>query len=327
MTIRATRASLPWLSRAVYAAALASSVTLFMAVRTCAEEIAVVDATGRRITIAGSSRIVSIGGATTEILYALGVEDRVVAVDSTSVYPKRALAEKPNVGYMRRLSPEGVLSRSPTLILATEGAGPKDAVAVLEAARVTFVQIPDHSTPEGVIEKINLIAEATGRREQGRCLAAATQADFDALAAQRSRTAKPLRVLYVLSFVNGRPMVAGTDTAADNAIALAGAVNAISGVNGYKPVNDEAVIAAKPDVVVAMERPQQMYAAETVFANPAFAMTLAASHKRFLSMDGQYLLSFGPRTARAVRDLATYLYPEMASGPLPSESGSDGPCL
>ncbi len=82
-----------------------------------------------------TSRIVSIGGAITEILYALGLEQRIVAVDSTSFYPPQALREKPNVGYMRQLSPEGVLGLNPSLILATEGAGPKETVAVLEVCR------------------------------------------------------------------------------------------------------------------------------------------------------------------------------------------------
>src|SRR5215212_9628559 len=65
------------------------------------------DASGRTVTIRDASRIVSIGGAITEILYALGLQQRIVAVDSTSVYPPQAVREKPSVGYMRRLSPEG----------------------------------------------------------------------------------------------------------------------------------------------------------------------------------------------------------------------------
>src|SRR5262245_15288290 len=103
--------------------------------------------------LADASRIVSVGGAATEILYALGLEARVIAVDTTSLYPARALKEKPNVGYMRQLSPEGVLGLAPTLILAAEGSGPKEAVAVLEAAAVPFVQIPDRFTGDGILEK------------------------------------------------------------------------------------------------------------------------------------------------------------------------------
>src|SRR3954447_19880065 len=83
-----------------------------------AEGITVHDARNRDVTIADPARIVSIGGAITEILYALGFEDRLARVDSTTLYPAAALRDKPNVGYMRQLSAEGVLGLNPSLVLA-----------------------------------------------------------------------------------------------------------------------------------------------------------------------------------------------------------------
>ena len=74
------------------------------------------------------------------------------------------------------------------------------------------------------------------------------------MAALRERIARPRKVLFILSFLNGRPMVAGRATAADGIIGLAGALNAVTEYDGYKLINDEAVIAARPDVVLAMER-------------------------------------------------------------------------
>jgi heme transport system substrate-binding protein len=315
------------LSRAALVAVFVSACVFCVTGAAGADVITVRDSAGRTITINNSSRIVSIGGAVTEILYALGLEDRIVAVDTTSVYPERALAEKPNVGYMRQLSAEGVLGLSPTLILASEGAGPANTIAVLEAADIPFVQMRDDNTTEGVVEKIRMVARATGRSHQGECLAHVVRADFDALAVQRARITRPLKVLFVLSFVTDRPMVAGTGTAADSAIRLAGAGNAMADIRGYKLVNDEAIVAAQPDIVVAMQRPRQVYSAETVFARPAFGMTPAANRRGFLSMDGEYLLSFGPRAARAARDLGAYLYPDKVRERLPSERETDGPCL
>ena len=101
-----------------------------------------------------NSRIVSIGGAITEILYALGLEQRVVAVDSHELLPAAGAAEKPNVGYMRALSPEGVLGLNPSLILATEGAGPKEAIAVLRRRSVPSCWCRTSFTGEGILEKI-----------------------------------------------------------------------------------------------------------------------------------------------------------------------------
>jgi iron complex transport system substrate-binding protein len=106
-----------------------------------AQSRTITDAAGRKIEIKDTSRIVSIGGAVTEILYALGLGEKIIAVDSTSTFPSAAL-KKANVGYMRTLSPEGVLKMSPSLVLAIEGSGPPDAIEILEHASVPFVLVP-----------------------------------------------------------------------------------------------------------------------------------------------------------------------------------------
>jgi iron complex transport system substrate-binding protein len=301
------------------AIALASATTLTMPTTASGDAIVVRDAAGQPITIRDNSRIVSIGGAITEILYALGLEQRVVAIDSTSFYPQHALKEKPNVGYMRALSPEGVLGVNPTLILATEGAGPPEAISVLKAARIPFVLVPDRYTGESIVEKIKIVAAAAGNAERGACLVRVVSDDLKALAGVRTRIEKPRKAAFLLSFVNGRAMVAGRNTAADGIIKLAGGVNAIDAFEGYKPLNDEAVIAAKPDFILAMKRDSHPLDAQTVFAHAGFSLTPAAQQKAFVSMNGLYLLGFGPRTAAAARDLATTLYPGLSAGRLPSE--------
>lgn len=298
-----------------------ASLCVLAATPATGNDVTVRDAAGRSVTIKDAGRIVSVGGSVTEILYALGLEQRVVAVDTTSIYPQRAAAEKPNVGYMRQLSAEGVLGLGPSLVLAAEGSGPKGTIAVLEAASVPFVQVPDHFTGEGIVEKIRLIAQATGTVERGECLARLVATDLAALAELRTRIAQPRKALFILSFVNDRPMVAGRATAADGIIKLAGAVNAVTEYEGYKPISDESVTAARPDAVVAMERASYRLDAQTVFGHPAFATTPAAAQKALVSMDGLYLLGFGPRSARAARDLAVALYPSLAREPMPSEGG------
>jgi iron complex transport system substrate-binding protein len=281
--------------------------------------ITIRDAAGRDVTVNDTSRMVSVGGAVTEILYALGLADRIVAIDTTSLYPARALKEKPNVGYMRALSAEGVLGLNPSLVLAIEGAGPKETVAVLEQASVPLVRVPDHYTAEGIVEKVRLIADVAGAHEGGECLAAQVKADLGALEMLRAKITQPKKVLFVLSFLNGKPMVAGRNTAADGIIKLAGGVNAMDAYEGYKQISDEAVIAAGPDTVLSMRRPQDNLDATTVFSNAAFSTTPAAAAKSFVAMDGLYLLGFGPRTAAAARDLASSLYPTLGRDALPSE--------
>jgi iron complex transport system substrate-binding protein len=294
-----------------FAAALVAAVAMAPAARATPAAVA-----------PDASRIVSIGGAITEILYALGLDSRIVAVDSTSLHPPRALRDKPNVGYMRALSAEGVLGLNPSLILAAEGSGPKETVAVLKSAGVPFVLVPDRFTGDGIVEKIRVVAAAAGVARKGECLAKAVAADLGALARLRGEIEHPLRAAFLLSFVGDRAQVAGRATAADGVMTLAGARNAIPGYEGYKPVNDEAIIAAQPDFVFAMQRDSHPLDAKTVFAHPAFALTPAAKRQAFVAMDGLYLLGFGPRTALAARDLAAALYPALPSMKFPSELGA-----
>ena len=275
-------------------------------------EVVVHDARGRDVAIGNTSRIVSIGGAITEIMYALGLQDRIVGIDSTSLYPAKALAEKQNVGYMRQLGAEGILGLNPQLILAIEGSGPKETIDVLENAKVPLVFFPESYSEQGLINKIKLVAHAMDVDARGACLAAAVQNDLTELKKLRDGVKQPARVMFVMSFLNGRAMVAGQKTAANEIIRMAGGVNAVNGFDGYKPVNDEAIVAAKPDVVLTMQRGREPLDAQTVFANPAFALTPAATKKSLIAMDGLYLLGFGPRTAAAARDLAVSLHPDLA---------------
>lgn len=265
---------------------------------------------------ADASRIVAIGGTVTEVLYALGLEDSVVGVDLTSDFPERA-AEKPKVGYMRALSAEGVLALAPTLILAIEDAGPPETIAVLESASVAFVRVPKPGTAGEVADTIRLIADTVGVPDKGAALASAVSADLATVAAMLAEVDARRRAVFVLGLNGGAPLAAGSDTAAADVFALARIDNALAGMQGYKPVSDEAGVAAAPDAVVLMADQTHGLSDDVVLAAPAFAGTPAARDGRLIRVSGSYLLNFGPRTAHAVRDLAAALYPELALPALP----------
>ena len=109
-------------------------------------------------------------------------------------------------------------------------------------------------------------------------------------------------------FRSGRILASGTGTAANGMIELAGAQNAMGVFEGYKQINDEAVIAAAPDVILMISRGENHTAsADEVFGNAALAQTPAGQNKRLIQMDGLYLIGFGPRTGAAVRDLSAAL--------------------
>ena len=254
-------------------------------------------------------RLVTLGGSVTEIAVALGAGDRLVARDSTSTYPASVLA-LPDVGYIRALSPEGVLSVAPDLIVSEAGAGPVGAVDVLTAAGVPFIMVPDDPSASGVLAKIVAVAEALGRVEAGAVLAAEVGKGLAEAEARAGAVTTPQRVLFILSLQGGRVMAGGAGSSAEGIIALAGGVNAATGFQGYKPMTDEAVITAAPDVILMMDREGDLAISDAdVLAQPALAGTPAAVAGRIVRMDGMLLLGFGPRTPDAARLLHDALYP------------------
>ena len=271
---------------------------------------------GNAVAAAASKRIVSIGGAVTEILYALNLQDRIVGVDLTSTFPA-AVSDKPQVGYMRNLSVEGVLSLSPDLVIAIEGAGPPDTIEVLERASVPFVLVPEGYDSASPAAKVRFIAKLLGQVEKGEALATAIEADLRTIDAMRASIEDRRKAIFVLGMSTGAPLAAGGNTAAAGMFALAGIENALSGFDGYKPASDEAAIAAEPDAIVIMSERGHQLTPEIVFSVPAFVGTPAASHQRLIALPGGYLLNFGPRTAHAAHDLAAAIYPEFELPELP----------
>jgi iron complex transport system substrate-binding protein len=254
------------------------------------------------------SRIVAVGGSITEIVYALDKQELLIARDSTSLFPDAALA-LPDFGYMRALSPEGVLSVKPSAILALAGSGPREAVDVLKKASVPYIEVPDHFGHDGILDKIEVVGKAIGAEAEAGKLAQKVDRDLKAAEALTAGIAERKRVLFILSLQDGKILGSGSETAADGIIGLAGGVNAIEGFSGYRQLSDEAVMNAKPDLILMMDRGGDHAATEAqLFAHPAIAATPAGEAKRLVRMNGGYLLGFGPRTADAIRDLAVALY-------------------
>jgi len=260
-----------------------------------------------------AERIVVAGGDLTEIVVALGAGDRIVGVDSTSQHPPE-MQERAQIGYVRQIAPEGVLSLRPDLVIASADAGPAPALDKLRAAGLRIELAPEGDGAESVPAKIAFVGRLLGREAEAAALSQAYRAEMARLAAAVAEvTARP-RVLFVLSIQNGAPLVGGADTSADAMIALAGGVNAATGFAGYKPVGREAVIAAAPEVILMMDgHADSLGGAAAVLARPEMALTPAGGSGRAITMEGLLLLGFGPRTPEAVRRLAALLHPEDAA--------------
>lgn len=260
---------------------------------------------------ARAQRVLAIGGAVTEIVYALGEQDRLVGRDSTSTFPPEATA-LPDVGYIRALSPEGVLSVKPDLILARENNGPREAVEVLKSTGVRWVDVPDEFTLEGIDENITIIARELGVVDKGEALKAKVAADIAEAREHLATVDGKLRVMFVLALTDDKVNASGTNTAASHIIELAGAENVISAFEGYKQISNEAVIEAAPDVILMMNgrgaTADHAAMNALIEAHPALSTTPAVKNGRIVRMDGLLMLGFGPRTGEAITQLAKALY-------------------
>ncbi|RWL18669.1 MAG: hemin ABC transporter substrate-binding protein [Mesorhizobium sp.] len=294
----------PLLKRArVFRTALGAAIGVSLAFATLLPARATEDTE----VFADPSKIAAIGGSITEIVFALGEQDRLVARDSTSRYPE-AVLKLPDVGYMRQLSPEGVLSVNPSGILALHGSGPKEAVDVLKKTSIPFIEVPERYDHEGILEKIHIVGKALGADAKAEALAAEIDAKLKAAEKQTASIKDRKRVLFVLSMQGGKILASGSDTAADGIIKLSGGVNAVDGFSGYKQLSDEAVITARPDVILMMNNAGPAASDDELFANPSILSTPAGAARKVVRMDGGYLLGFGPRTADVIHDLAASLY-------------------
>ncbi|WP_367714857.1 ABC transporter substrate-binding protein [Nitratireductor sp. GISD-1A_MAKvit] len=261
---------------------------------------------------ADTSRLITIGGAITEIVHELGEGDRLIARDRTSTYPPAA-RDLPDIGYMRALSPEGVLSLAPTAILASQGSGPVETMEVLEAADVPLVLVPEGFDSEAIVKKIRIVGAALGVDDKAEALARKVSADLAEAQLEARGRADGMRVLFVLGVRDGRILASGTGTSADGIIRMAGGVNALALFSGFRELSDEAIIGLEPDAVLLMKQSIGGHGRkQEILSHPAISLTPAGKSGKVIEMDGSYLLGFGPRTAAAVRDLAKALHEPAA---------------
>jgi iron complex transport system substrate-binding protein len=253
-------------------------------------------------------RVVAVGGAVTEIVYALGAQDRLVAVDTTSTFPKAA-TKLPSVGYQRALSAEGVLAMAPQAVIGVVEAGPASALAQIRAAGVPLTIVPSEHTLESLRARVRAVADTLGIPEKGEALDRRIVAEWQESAHEVASYHTSPRVLFLLTHAGNSAMVAGEGTAADAMIRLAGGTNAAAGVKGYNPLTAEAVVIAKPNVVlITREGLDTIGGTDAVWTKPGMALTPAAANRRVVAIDALYLLGFGPRTPQAVRELAMQLH-------------------
>jgi iron complex transport system substrate-binding protein len=259
---------------------------------------------------AAQNRIVALNGDITEILFALGAEDRIVAVDASSVYPEAA-GDLPNVGYQGRLSAEGILAFEPDLVIANSDAGPEEVLVQLEAAGVEVVMTSAETTLETPLENIRLIAEIIGAEERGEELAQEVETKIAAAAQRGSELSPSPRVLFLYLGSRQIQFAGGANSASNAMIEGAGGIDAgaEAGFVGFMPFTPEALVTARPDVLIVTERGIAATGGiDEILAIPGIAATPAGINKKIIVFEDLYFLGMGPRTADALMELADQLH-------------------
>jgi iron complex transport system substrate-binding protein len=257
-------------------------------------------------------RVVCIGGALTEIVYTLGAGDRLVGVDTTSVYPSAARA-LPQVGYQRTLSAEGILALTPELVIATTDAGPPAVLRQLRDAGVQVELVPIGYSQQALEEKVRRVAAALRLDARGQLLQQQIADGWRGLQRQIANGGQRPRVLFILAHAGPALMVAGAQTAAHAMIELAGGTNAAGQTTGYKPLNPEALIGSAPEVILITDEGLEAVGGKPrLLAKAGLSQTPAARAGRVISMNALLLLGFGPRTPEAAQQLAQALSQQVA---------------
>ena len=293
---------------------------------------------------ADASRVAVAGGSLVEILYALGEQRHIVAVDRTSNYPEAA-KKLPQIGYVRNISAEGLLSLEPTFVLGEHDTGPPEVVEQLARLGVDMLLVPEQFSVAGIRAKIRCVAAAMGADAAGEALAAsllagvvglredtpgqvaggniATRDMAGKVAGQAAghvagnvagvagnvagKAAPRPRGVVLLGLREGAPIAAGFNTSGQGLLSMAGAVNLMD-FEGWKPVSVEVMAAAGPEFIVIPNRGVQMAGGlQALLEHPALRLTPAARQRRIIAMDGMAMLGFGPRTVRAAAELRARL--------------------
>lgn len=244
-----------------------------------------------------NQRIVTLNGAITEMVFALGHQDKIVATDVTSTYPTSLKVK--DLGHVRSLSIESVMALKPTLILATEKDMSPDLAAKLKASGVKTHIFKQEFSIQGTKNLLKDVASVLGEKN---FTALQTKIDTQ-LKKVKPISAKP-KVLFVYARGAGTLMVAGKNTPVEKMIELAGGQNAVSGFDDFKPLTPEALLSNNPDYILFFDSGlQSLGGVEGALKIEGLSKTKAGKNKNIIAMDGALLSGFGPRVGEGVLEL------------------------
>jgi len=271
----------------------------------------VTDSYGRTVTIEKApERIVSLAPSNTEILFGLGLGDRIIGDTDYCNYPPEA-RNKSRVGSITNVNVEKVIALDPDLIFAAH-LTKKETIDRLDAMGYTVIA-GEPKNASDVFKLIRLMGDVTGERDNATRLLASLNASIGNITRATSGLNDSQKPAVLLIVYTDPIYVAGSDTYGDDLIKMAGGRNIASNVSGYYKMNKEKIIEANPDVIIVTNA-EGMETQHTFFKNASepWMMTLDAVRQgNVYGLDSDTLSKPGPRIATAVELLAKAIHPEL----------------
>lgn len=250
-------------------------------------------------------RIISAGGSITEILDAFELTDRIIAVDTTSVYPPR-VHKLPKVGYFRSLGAEGVLSLEPDLLVVARGAGPQAVLKQIEQAGVPVQQFEQSIyTIDSWESLVRDMGKFFDRKDQAEVLINKTVDAIKISQQTQSYTNGSVNAIALLNSGQRGPTAAGKNTMPALLMQLAGLNNLAGDLEGYKPYSPEMLASQKLDLVLVPSHTiEAMGGIEGVCNEQSIKLAMRGECKVKI-VDALLLLGFGARIDQALSEVVS----------------------
>ncbi|GIU85869.1 MAG: ABC transporter substrate-binding protein [Acidimicrobiia bacterium] len=273
--------------------------------------VTVASADGRDVTVEDVSRIVPLTGSLAEIVFSLGLGDRVVARDVSATFPEAR--HLPLVTRAHDVSAESLLSQRPTVVLAQTDTGPPEALEQVRRAGVPVVVFELPSGVEGIGARVRAVAAALGVPGAGDRLAARVRDEIARVQEAIPPDAPAPRVAFL--YMRGQAgvyLIGGEGSGADSMIAAAGGIDAgtAAGLDDpFTPITTEALVGAAPDVILMTTTGlESVGGVDGLVEIPGIAQTPAGRDRRVVTVEDGLLYGFGARTPDAIAALIEGLY-------------------
>jgi iron complex transport system substrate-binding protein len=275
--------------------------------------VTIKDALGNEVTIEEEpEKIVSLIPSNTEIAFELGLGDKVVGVSEYDNYPPEA-AEKEKIGGME-FNVEKIISLSPDLVLAHGSVmgSATNALQQIRDAGITVLVVHDAKSFEEVYATIEMIGNAAGAEVQAEETIKKMKDDLQAVkekAAEVSEEEK--KSVFVEVSPSPEIYTSGSNTFMDEMLTLINADNAATEQEGWVKMNEEAIIALNPDVIVTTYGYYTENPKELVLSREGWEDVPAIKNEQVYDVHSDLVTRTGPRLVQGVEELAKAVYPDL----------------